>query len=191
MKYDVVPCNRWSITEFIEYWHYSHSINGIKSSYCFELLDKGGLIGAAIWGKLGMNVWKKYADKEDQLLELRRLCCIDDTPKNTESYFIGKMIRWLRNNTKLKTLISYADLSHGHTGIIYKASNWKLIGQTPPGRVIMFGKKMYHDKTIRTKYKGKLKPFAQKVKDALDDGKAHYTKTLGKNIYLYQLRHEW
>jgi len=143
-------------------------------------------------GRLGMfNTWRKYVKREEDIIELRRLCCIDDTPKNTESYFIGKMIRWLRNNTELKTLISYADLSHGHTGIIYKASNWKLVGQTPPGRVIMFDGKMYHDKCIRTKYNGKIKPFAQRVKDALDDGKAHYEKTLGKNIYVYQLRREW
>ena len=51
----------------------------------------------------------------------------------------------------------------------------------------MFGDKKYHDKTIRTKYKGKLKPFAQRVKDALESGKAKYVKTLPKNIYLYEL----
>jgi len=48
--------------------------------------------------------------------------------------------------------------------------------------------KRYHDKTIRTKYKGKLKPFAVKIKQALENGTAEYVDTLGKHIYLYGLR---
>ena len=122
-----------------------------------------------------------------KLLELRRLCCIDDTPKNTESYFIGKCLKWLRKNTDIEVIISYADMTYGHEGVIYKASNFKHVGISPGGKVIMYDGKRYHDKTIRTKYKGELKPFARRIKEALDNGEAHYTKTLGKHIYLYRL----
>ena len=48
-------------------------------------------------------------------------------------------------------------------------------------------RKKYHDKTIRTKYNGKLKPFAKKIKKALEIGDANYIKTKGKHIYLYSL----
>jgi hypothetical protein len=51
----------------------------------------------------------------------------------------------------------------------------------------MYEGKRYHDKTIRTKYKGELKPFAKRVKEALENGEAYYEKTLGKEIYLYDL----
>jgi hypothetical protein len=177
------------IRDFIEHWHYSKNINGLKSTFCFGLYDNDVLIGAMIYGEPAMNNQSKKYNKENPelVLELRRLCCIDNTPKNTESYFIGKTLQWLRKNTKYQTIISYADLSYGHTGTIYKASNFNLVGVTPPGRVIMFGDKKYHDKTIRTKYNGVLKPFAQKVKNALESGEAFYEKTKGKNIYVYQL----
>jgi hypothetical protein len=187
-NYTVELCERKEIKEFIEEWHYSHSINGLMSDYCFKLMDGDKLIGAMIYGKMAMaNVWKKYGEKKEDSIELRRLCCIDDTPKNTESYFIGQTIKWLIKNTKIKTIVSYADPEYGHEGVIYQATNFDMIGKTSAGRVIMFNGRKYHDKTIRTKYKGELKPFAQKIKNALDEGDAYYKKTKGKYIYVYDL----
>jgi hypothetical protein len=51
----------------------------------------------------------------------------------------------------------------------------------------MYNGKRYHDKTIRTKYKGELKPFAKQIKEALENGEAYYVPTLGKDIYMYDL----
>tara|TARA_R110002167_G_scaffold342679_1_gene551518 strand:- start:32 stop:628 length:597 start_codon:yes stop_codon:yes gene_type:complete len=188
-KYLVKTCDRKEVKNFIETWHYSKNINGLKSNYCFKLMDKDTMIGAMIYGQIAMaNVWKKYVNSEDQLIELRRLCCIDDTPKNTESYFIGYTLRWLQKNTEIKKVISYADETYNHQGTIYKASNFKHIGMTNKGKVIVYNNKLYHDKTIRTKYKGKLKPYCKKIKDALDVGTAFYKDTLGKHIYTYNLR---
>jgi hypothetical protein len=59
---------------------------------------------------------------------------------------------------------------------------------TSKGKVIMWNGKKYHDKTIRTKYNGRLKPFAQRVKDALDSGEAHYVEQVPKVIYLLNLK---
>lgn len=188
MKYEVFICDRNEIKEFIEKWHYSKSINGLMSRYCFKLMDGETLIGGMIYGQLGMaNAWKKYAKNPEDVIELRRLCCIDDTPKNTESYFIGRTLRWLKQNTDIKIVVSYANPEYGHTGIIYKASNFKLLGKTAGGKIIVHKGKKYHDKAIRTKYNGKLKPFAQRLKDALESGEAEYKKTVGKNIYVYPL----
>lgn len=187
-SYKVELCQRNEIKEFIEEWHYSKNINGLISDYCFKLLDGETLIGAMIYGRIAMaGVWKKYADNEKDLIELRRLCCIDDTPKNTESYFIGNTIRWLKKNTGVKRIISYADTTYNHEGTIYKASNFKHHGMTAKGRVIWYQGKRYHDKTIRTKYKGQLKPFAKKIKEALESGDAKYAETKGKHIYIYNL----
>ena len=183
-NYTVSLCNRNEIKEFIETYHYSKNINGLKSNYCFKMLDNNNLIGAMMYGQIGMaGVWKKYVDNETDLIELRRLCCIDDTPKNTESYFIGYTLRWLRDNTKVKKVISYADETYNHRGVIYKASNFKHLGMTSKGKVIVYKNKLYHDKTIRTK-----KPYAERIKTALENGNAHYRDTLGKHIYMYELR---
>lgn len=185
LELKVELCERREIKDFIEKYHYSKSINGLMSDYCFKLLDGKNIIGAAIFGRLAMaNAWKKYVDEQGDLIELRRLVCIDETPKNTESYFIGKMLRYLKNNTQIKKVVSYADPEYGHKGVIYKASNFELIGKSSKGKVIYWKGKKYHDKAIRTKYKGKLKPFAQRLKAALETGEATYKETQGKNIFI-------
>lgn len=189
MRYTVSLCERSEIKSFIETYHYSHNINGVMSSYCFKLLDKDVIIGAMIFGKLGMaNAWKRYADKEEDVLELRRLVLVDNTERNAESFFIGKALKYLKKNTYVKIIVSYADPNHGHTGIIYKASNFKLVGITSPGKVINWEGKLYHDKAIRTQYKGVLKPFAVRLKEALALNQAYYIKTLPKYIYVYRLK---
>ena len=186
--YKVYRCQRYDIKDFIEIYHYSNNINGLHSLYCFKLVYKNDIIGALIYGYLGMaNVWRKYAENEKDIIELNRLCCIDDTFKNTESYFIAKTIKWLKHNTNIKTIISYADPTYNHTGIIYKASNFKLIGMTSKSRYILYKNKKYHDKTIRTKHNGILKPYAVKLKKELDVGNAKYINTEGKYIYIYSI----
>lgn len=144
ITYTVEPCERKEIRDFIEKWHYSHNINGLLSQYCFKLMDGDAMVGAMIYGGLGMaNCWKKYAENKEDI--------------------------------------------YGHRGVIYQASNFKHLGKTAKGRVIMWNGKRYHDKTIRTKYKGELKPFAKRVKEALEKGEAYYEETKGKEIYLYDL----
>lgn len=188
-EFNVYICERIEIRDFIEEHHYSHNINGLMSDYCFKLMNGDKMIGAMIYGRLAMaNVWKKYGEKKEDVMELRRLVCIDDTPRNTESYFIGQTLKWLIKNTEIKTIVSYADPEYGHEGIIYQASNFKKDGKTSKGKVIMYKGKKYHDKAIRTKYKGELKPFAKNLKTALENGDAYYKKTEGKNIYIYDLK---
>jgi hypothetical protein len=181
-------CERKHIESFIEEWHYSHNVNGLMHDYCFKVDIDDVLVGAMIYGSIAMaGVWEKYAEQPQDLIELRRLCCVDLTPKNLESRFIAYTLRWLRKHTQIKTVISYSDLEYGHEGTIYKASNFKYGGQTSPGRVIMYKGKRYHDKTIRTKYKDELKPFAQEIKNALESGEAFYKETKAKNVWLYTL----
>ena len=181
---------REEIKQFVERWHYSKSINGIRVQYCFQLLSPAGeMLGAAIYGGMAMSgQYKRFADSESDVIELRRLCCIDDTPKNTESYFIGKTIRWLKKNTGIKIIASYADEDQGHSGTIYKACNFEYLGFRKGGRIIMWKGKRYHDKAVRAKSNGKLKPFALKLGAALDSGDAKYIPSLGKHTYIYRLQ---
>lgn len=188
-NYKVRLVSRKDITEFIEKWHYSKSINGCITDYCFALYDDDLMIGASFFGRLAMaNQWKRFGNCPEDVIELRRLCCIDSTPKNTESYFIGSMLRWLRKNTSIKVVVSYADAEYGHDGTIYKASNFEYLGFKSGAKVIDFNGKLYHDKAIRTKYNGMLKPFAQRIVDALSNGGAIYKTTKGKHTYVYKLR---
>ncbi len=187
--WSVERVERSEVKDFIEQWHYSKSINGCIADYCYALFDENDIMkGAMFYGRLAMaNQWKRFSDKPDDVIELRRLCCVDDTPKNAESFLIGRSLRQLKKDWGVGKVISYADKEHGHTGIIYKASNFDMIGEIKGARVIMYNGKQYHDKTIRTMYKGKIKPYAQRIKDALDCGDAFYKNTKGKYTYQYIL----
>jgi hypothetical protein len=180
---------RKTVRDFIEKWHYSNSINGCIADYCYALFKPcGEMAGAMFFGRMAMaNQWKRFSENESKVIELRRLCCIDDTPKNTESFFIGRALRLLRKDWGKGIVVSYADKEYGHSGVIYKASNFKMIGEIKGARVIIYSGRRYHDKTIRTKYKGELKPFAKRVKEALESGDAFYKKTAGKYTYTYAL----
>lgn len=189
-EWKVKRVERKDITSFIERWHYSGSINGCISDYCYALYTSDNSVaGAMFYGRMAMaNQWRKFSDKPGNVIELRRLCCIDDTPKNTESFFIGKSLKLLKKDWGMGIVVSYADKEFDHSGVIYKASNFKMIGEIPGAKVIMYNNKRYHDKTIRTKYKGRLKPFAQKIKNALESGEAYYKKTAGKYTYIYEIK---
>ena len=188
-NWTVRPVERCDVRNFIEEWHYSESINGCIADYCYALFKPcGEMAGAMFFGRMAMaNQWRRFSDNEKKVIELRRLCCVDDTPKNAESYFIGRALRLLRKDWGRGVVVSYADKEYGHSGVIYKASNFKMIGEIKGAKVIYWNGRRYHDKTIRTKYKGELKPFAKRVKDALESGEAVYKKTAGKYTYTYSL----
>lgn len=189
MNYETRHVSRSEIKQFIEQNHYSKSINGCIADYCFALYDGEYIIGAMFYGRMAMaGQYKKFSENENEVIELRRLCCIDETPKNTESYFIGSTLRWIKKNTKIKKVVSYADAEYGHSGTIYKAANFQYLGKSKGARVINYQGKRYHDKAIRTKYKGELKPFAKRIKDALECGDATYSETAGKHTYVYEIK---
>jgi hypothetical protein len=67
--------------------------------------------------------------------ELARLWVCDTMPTNTETYFIGRAIRLIkRTRSDVQMLVSYADPSAAHTGVIYRASNWQADGRTDQDR---------------------------------------------------------
>jgi hypothetical protein len=189
------PVTRSMVTGFIEKWHYSHNINGLKDEFSFALYFENHMIGAAIFGEPATpGVREAYSEGGTlYVTELRRLCCIDNTPRNTESFFIGQMLRWLRKNTGVDVILSYADTTYGHQGTIYKATNFTLIGQSPAVDKISYNGKLYHDKALRVyngaKSKGaKKKPFSVALAKALAEGEAERVSTKPKNIYILRLR---
>lgn len=188
--YIVKKVTRREITHFIEKYHYSGSINGCIADFCYALYSPEKIMkGAMFFGRLAMaNQWKRFVDKESDVIELRRLVLVDETPRNAESYFIGKAIKMLATEWAGEMIVTYADKEYGHVGTIYKATNFKCLGEKPGAKIIMYQGKKYHDKAIRTKYNGELKPFAKEIKKALESGAAEYKKTAGKVTYILKLK---
>lgn len=185
----VKAVSRKDITAFVEKWHYSKSINGCIADYCYALFSENNeLKGAMFFGRMAMaNQYKRFGHAEADVIELRRLCCVDDTPKNAESFFIGRALRLLKKDWHKGVVVSYADMEYGHAGTIYKASNFTQLDDVKGAKVIEYSGKRYHDKAIRTKYKGELKPFALRIKNALTTGEAIYKTTAGKHTFIYEL----
>ena len=67
--------------------------------------------------------------------ELARLYIVDAVPCNAETWLIAKSIRHIKRTRRdVKFLVSYADPSVGHTGLIYRAANWRCDGRTDQER---------------------------------------------------------
>jgi hypothetical protein len=176
---------RSEIVKFVERWHYSGNVNGVNSEFCFAFADETGkMVCAMILGQPAARSVGKYGKK---VIEIRRLCCEDCTPKNTESRFIGYVLRWLAQNTKYDAVLAYSDLEHGHEGGIYAASNFKKVGRIPGAPLIEWGGKKYHDRSLRCKDDhGKYKPFALRLQAAVKAKKATVIRTAGKVVWVYK-----
>ena len=182
------PCDTKVVRKFIEQNHYSKSINGVKISQCFKVMYNNELVGASLFGQLSTTAWKKFGKTEAEVLELRRLVLLDTCGKNSESRFIGFCLRWIKRNLKqVKVIVSYADPTFGHTGVIYKASNFTFTGMTPDdkGYFDPTTNKIYHSRALRTKYKGEYKPFVKRLRKMHKEGVLKEIILKGKYRYIY------
>ncbi len=181
---------RNAVVGFIEKHHYSHNINGVQSYYHFGLYREGKfglpeMIGAMLYAMPSMpSTAKKYNPiNPTKCFELRRLVCIDDTPKNTESYFIGQTFKWLKQNTDIEVIVSFADEEYGHSGIIYKATNFEYCGTTSPSKKLIVDGKEYHSRSLNQSDR----PYGRELKRRYDAGDENifWKNTKFKHIYVY------
>ena len=184
--------NRKALTSFIEKHHYSHNVNGVQSLYHFGLYREGNfglptMIGAMMYAHPSMpaTAAKYNPINPDKCLELRRLVCIDDTPKNTESYFIGKTLRWLKQNTDMEVIVSFADQHYGHSGIIYKATNFEYYGETAKGSILMVDGKEMHSRSLNQLDRPYGRELNRRYKAG--DENIFWKRTKPKHIYVYYL----
>lgn len=128
--------------------HYSHSCSP-NPFPCYGLFNGKDLIGVlAFHIPTSENLRKSILGDADKkcVLELHRLFVIDGTPKNTESWFIGKCLKFLKKEIPtIKAVVSFSDPTEGHKGTIYKATNFKFEGQGSPAT-------FYRDKDGRLRY---------------------------------------
>ena len=97
----------------------------------FDEVEKK-LIGVIIYGyTVARNGVKSISEtlENREVLELKRLWVEDGYGSNIESYVIAQSLKQIKNEKpEVKVIISYADPCENHTGIIYKATNWKYQG---------------------------------------------------------------
>ena len=130
---------------FIIEHHYSHGChNGPMTVGLYlddpaaesdDLFDAGRrLIGVCAFATPGSenvrgSLWGP--DHVDAVTELHRLVILDETPTNTESWFIVRALRLLKERKPgICGVLSFADSTEGHWGTIYQATNALYCGTT-------------------------------------------------------------
>lgn len=118
---------------FVVEWHYAKGManTAIFSHGLFD--DLGALLGVAVWlcptkracQTVDPDDWKR-------VVGLSRLAIHPSVPKNACSFLISKSIDLIRADGRYKSLVSFADSSRGHSGLIYRASGWTYMGRTVP-----------------------------------------------------------
>lgn len=108
--------------------HYLH--RSAPASYCFGLFDDyGSLLGVITYGtpaSRSLMVGLCGHDEAEHVIELTRLWISDLSPKNAESFLIGRSLRMLPDQFDI--VVSYAEVQAGHIGTIYQATNFLYTG---------------------------------------------------------------
>lgn len=137
-------------------------------SYAFGLFKDGELCGVITYGTPASSTLRRGIAGDryiSDILELNRLCLLNNL-KNEASYLIGNSIKLLPKN---KIIISFADASKGHSGIVYQAANFTYHGLSAKRTDwAVKGKEGLHGQTIADEFRG-VKNRAKAMRDKYGD----------------------
>ncbi|MFZ2523630.1 MAG: hypothetical protein WAW92_04565 [Minisyncoccia bacterium] len=173
----IQTCQFKDIRSIFENFHYKKGHMGGGISMCFQMYIDNKQVGGAVLGL------PRHEKKYKNCIDIRRMACLDNAPKNSESYFLGQVIKWIRDNTTYDFVLSYSDMTVGHQGTIYKASNFECIGQTTPTKYVEWEGKIYHPRSLSID-----RDYSYRMREDVKTGKAIVKIGLPKNIWLYKIR---
>jgi hypothetical protein len=124
-NYTVQKINSSVGKEFVKEHHYSHGIH--NGPMCYGLFDGLDLVGVCAFATpCSENVCASIfgIEYKRSVTELHRLVLLDRIPKNAESWFIVRALKQLKiDRPYYNAVISFADATQGHIGVIYQATN--------------------------------------------------------------------
>jgi hypothetical protein len=134
---DVGPIGHRMAKTFVARWHYSGSLpTGMNIILGWALAD-GTLYTVAVYGT-GVNPYQaSYLARltgepveNTNLLELKRLCRIEPPQADRPmSAFLARCHKILRHQG-YRYIVAFSDPEYGHTGGVYRASNFDYLGKT-------------------------------------------------------------
>lgn len=129
-RVEVRSCERSDVDGCIRR-HYLHKWPGVNVA-TFGMFIDGINVGALVFSLPPRETEKRFGGAT---WELSRLWLVDELPCNAETWFIAQCVRLVkRQRPDVQFLVSYADPSAGHSGVIYRAANWRFDGMTDEGR---------------------------------------------------------
>lgn len=136
IDYTVQPIRGGVGRDFIKEHHYSRGCH--NGPMCWGLHDHGRLIGVCAFATPNSEAVRASVfgvEHKAHVTELHRLVILDETPKNTESWFITRALAGLHERKPdIWGVLSFADGSEGHRGTIYQATNALYLGTTGRAR---------------------------------------------------------
>lgn len=126
-----------AVVEFFERVHYAKGAPN-TSTYRHGLYRtalaplRGELEGAALWIPPTKNAALSVDSDWQGVLALSRFAIAEECPVNAASFLLGRSMQMI-DRRRWPTLLTYADTSQGHTGMIYRATNWEYVGVVTAG----------------------------------------------------------
>ena len=123
--------------EYISTFHYSKTFPD-STRFCYGAFIKNQIIGVICYGMgCGKNQYLAVIPdiQNGQYIELTRVWCMNEAPRNTESKFISETLKMLPKDIIL--VLSFSDNAQGHCGLIYQATNWYYLGVNKGGKMLL------------------------------------------------------
>lgn len=133
-EWEVRPCSLAVAQDLITRLHYSQggSNTGTYIHGLFERAHPARPRGVAWWiPPTKTAALATYPDDWEGVLNLTRLAIDEEVPKNAATFLLARSMK-LIDRLRWPCLVTYADEWQGHTGTIYRASNWSYVGKTNP-----------------------------------------------------------
>jgi hypothetical protein len=180
------------VRPYVASYHYS-LIMPDNAFECFAGFYGNKLAGVIVYGN-GANNNTFTALIPDMELkncrELMRLWSADGMPKNTESKLISESFKLLPKDIYM--IVSFADPSHNHQGIIYQATNFLYCGMSQPSKMLKDKDgRIFHVRSIGS-YKKRHKELNDlSNKEIMERYGWEYVESSGKHRYVYLRGEKW
>jgi hypothetical protein len=114
----------------VEHYHYSGGGSNTRTFAhgLFRKDDPDTPRGVAWWIPPTKSAALSVDENWMQVINLTRLVIEPGAPTNAASFLLGQSMRMIEADGRYKTLLTYADEGQGHTGSIYRATNWIYLG---------------------------------------------------------------
>lgn len=133
-------------------WHYSKSVPMVQVAYSvFNDLDEFcGVICYSIGAN--NNIAKPFGLAQGEVIELVRVALNGKQGRFGTGKALSITLKMLKKDVpSVKLVVSYADSSVNHLGVLYQATNWVYLGASLSNAILVDGR-LVHKKTVFSKY---------------------------------------
>lgn len=132
--YEFKECDsqeRQAARDLVRQFHYTRGMSNTGKFFCAK--RNGIVVGAAVYIPPLLAAAVKHAQGDPKMvISLSRLVVATGEPQNVAGMLIAASLRLLVAQGKYDTIVTYADMSEGHTGTVYRATNAQSCGVSKP-----------------------------------------------------------